>query len=362
VWPANDDASCWYRMKFPAFALAAQGVDVVIDQVGPLAQWDRKWTGKMPPYEARCIGLEQAPDADVVVINRPVRAHWAEIIPHLQKAGVKVVVDLDDDFEAIPLDNGAHATYSPHHTRRCRSNCQLAHEWANKDWIMRAATLADLVTVSTPALRDRYGHGRAVVLPNMVPASYLAITAAEPLERTFGWSGSVDTHPGDLQVAAPGLRGALEDHDRWGVHIVGPGRGAAAALGVPAVSSLGVWVPFAAYPRELARVAVGMVPLAATRFGRAKSALKSLEFASVGVPAVVSPTPDNRRLVSHGIGVLADTAADWRRELGALAAGDDYRAEVAGRARAAAALQTYEQWGELWADAWESTIKGRVHA
>lgn len=375
VWPANDDASAWYRMKFPAFALAAQGVDVVIDQIGPRAYWDRSWDGKIPPLEARCLGLETRPDADVVVINRPVRAHWAEIIPHLQKAGVKVVVDLDDDFEAIQTDNSAFATYSTKHTKHCKGvglrpdglgdrgrDCQIAHQWANKDWIMRAATLADLVTVSTPALKDRYGHGKCAVLPNLVPESYLAIRPPDPLPNTFGWSGRADTHPGDLQSVGDGVVRALADHQDWGVHVVGIGRGVPAALRVPAVSALTSWVPFSVYPRELARIAVGMVPLAATRFNRGKSALKMAEFAAVGVPVVASATPDNRRLHGHGIGLLADSPAQWWQHLSAMAESADRRAEFAGRGREAMAQQTYEQGAELWAEAWASTIKGRVRA
>lgn len=362
IWYANDDASAWYRMKFPAFALAAQGVDVTVDYDGPRAYWDRKWTGKIAPLEVRCIGLEVAPEADVVVINRPIRAHWAEIIPYLQRAGIKVVVDLDDDFEAIQIDNSAFATYSPKHSRHCRLNCSTLHEWANRDWIMRAATLADLVTVSTPALKDRYGHGRCIVLPNLVPASYLAIEQPEKLERTFGWSGMAATHPGDLQVAGDGVRRALDDHQDWGVHVIGVGRGVADALGIPAVSSLAQWVPFSAYPRELARIAVGMVPLAPTRFNRGKSALKMAEMAAVGVPVVGSATPDNRRLHQQGVGLLADSPAQWWQHLSALAESPDRRAELAGRGREVMATQTYEQRADLWAEAWASTIKGKVRA
>lgn len=347
VWPADvDGGSGWYRLKFPAFALAAQGADVTVDMKGPVLGWDRDWSDRdVPPLDARVLTLEQRPDADVVVIQRPARAHWTETIPHLQAAGVRVVVDVDDDFSAIPAGNIAAGHYDPRLNPR-----------HNSEWIARACELADLVTVSTKHLAGVYGrHGRVRVLPNLVPESYLTLTPPNPLGGTVGWSGTVDTHPGDLETVGTAVRDALAAHPGWLVHVIGTGKGVAKRLRVERVSGTG-WLPFGAYAGELARLAVGLVPLQLNRFNRGKSCLKLAELSALGVPAVAAPIEDNQRLHAHGIGLLADSPAQWRRHLDDLLGSDDYRAEVAGRSRAAMAALTYEQWAELWLDAWERSL------
>ena len=346
VWPADHDGgSGWYRLRFPALALAAQGADVWVDFAGPRVLWDRDWSGQpQPPLDAQVMGLDEKPDADVVVLQRPGRAHWAELIPHLQAAGVRVVVDVDDDFAAIPAANIASREYDPRHSPR-----------HNHLWLARACELADQVTVSTRALASRCApHGRVTVLPNLVPAHYLHIRQ-DKLERTVGWSGSVDTHPGDLQTVGSAVGDVLAERPDWSVHVVGTGRGVARRLGIdPAqLTSTGRWLPFGAYAQALARFEVGIVPLQRSRFNEAKSALKLAEMSAVGVPVVASPTSDNRRLQAHGVGLLAASPSEWRTHLRRLTGDADYRAEMAARGREAMAAHTYEQWADLWLDAWE---------
>lgn len=353
IWPANDDASAWYRLKFPAFELAAQGVDVVVasgQHAGPTVAWDRDWSYlDTPPYEARVMGLVKRPDADVVVINRPARAHWAEAIPMLQAAGVRVVVDVDDDFDAIPAANIARRDYR--------------HPRCNGEWLRRACLLADLVTCTTPDLARRYApHGRVAVLPNLVPAHYLDVEPSEPLERTIGWTGSVDTHPGDLETVGSAVADVVGAHEGWRVHVVGTGKGVPQRLHVPSVTATGRWLPFGSYPQALARLAVGIVPLQDSRFNRSKSALKAAEMSALGVPVVMSPTPDNLRLHGHGIGLVAKTPREWSQHLTRLVEDDDFRADCAHTSREVMRGHTYEQWADLWACAWESTLKRKAVA
>lgn len=353
VWPADTDGgSGWYRLRFPAQVLERQGADVEVSMNGPTIGWDRQWFGGGPPVEARAVTLAEKPDADVVVIQRPGRAHWTEVIPLLQAAGVRVVVDVDDDFDAIPAGNVARDDYDPQ--RRPRHN---------RDWIRRACELADLVTVSTPHLAGVYGrHGRVAILPNLVPESYLTITAPAPLEQTIGWSGSVDTHPGDLETVGTAVRDVLAEHPDWHVHVVGTGTGVARRLRLPAVGAVGQWLPFVDYPRALARLAVGIVPLHRSRFNRGKSCLKLAELSAVGVPTVAAPIPDNQRLHAHGVGLLADGPTQWREQLDRLAGSAELRADVAGRSREAMATLTYEQWADLWWVAWEKALDRKVVA
>lgn len=353
VWPADKDGgSTWYRLRFPAEALAAQGADVEFTHSGPIVGWDRQWSGDSPPLDARPLTLAEKPDADVVVLQRPGRACWTELIPLLQAAGVRVVVDVDDDFESIPARNVACGQYDP------RLNPRHNHEW-----IRRACEIADHVTVSTPHLAGVYGrHGRVSVLPNLVPASYLAVAADEPLERTIGWSGSVDTHPGDLETVGSAVGDVLADHEDWRVHVIGTGKGVPRRLKVQDVTSTKKWLPFADYPAELARLTVGIVPLQRSRFNRGKSCLKLAEMSAVGVPVVASPIPDNQRLHAHGVGLLADSPSTWRDQLGRLVTDEQFRSDVAARSREAMAAHTYEQWADLWWIAWEKALDRKTVA
>ena len=352
VWPADRQGSGHYRLIFPAEALARQGADVEVTDAGPVVAWDRAWDGEHPPLDARALGLAEKPDADVIVIQRPGRACWTELIPHLQAAGVRVVVDVDDDFDSIPARNRARNHYDPRINPR-----------HNREWIRRACDLADHVTVSTPHLAGVYGqHGRVTVLPNLVPESYLAIEGEQRLVTSIGWSGSVDTHPGDLETVGTAVRDVLAEHPDWRVHVIGTGKGVPERLRVPKVSALGKWLPFELYPHALARLTVGMVPLAGHRFNRGKSCLKLMEMSSVGVPTVATPTPDNQRLHGFGIGVLADSPRAWRDQLDRLIVDDDYRIEVAATSRNAMTAHTYEQWADLWWVAWEKALDRKTVA
>src|SRR5689334_24701002 len=51
---------------------------------------------------------------------------------------------------------------------------------------------------------------------------------------------------------------------------------------------------FDAWPRALSALGIGLAPLADSTFNRAKSWLKPLEMAAVGVPCVMSALPDRK--------------------------------------------------------------------
>lgn len=343
VWPADAGAGGHYRLQWPAEALIAQGADILVDRVGPVVMWDREWHTEDPPLDAVVLGVEK-PDCDIVVLQRPGRAHWTHVIRFLQAHGIKVVVDVDDDLTAIPRENLAHAAYSP-----------AGSPFHSSDWVMRACELADLVTVSTPALAKLYGrHGRVRVMPNLVPAAYLSIEAErDPVAPMVGWSGSVETHPHDLEVTGGGIHRALMSVPGSRFGVIGTGVGVSARLGCR-VDRVTGWVPFAEYPHAVAGLDVGIVPLAPSRFNASKSCLKGMEYAALGVAPVMSPTPDNLRLNLLGVGEIAANPQQWKKKVTRLLASADRRAELAGMSREIMSSLTYERRADLWLDAWSS--------
>lgn len=344
VEPVDNAGVGNYRLRLPAEALAAAGHDVIIDVRGPQVLWDQRWEGAAPPVGARVVGLYGKPPADVVVLQRPTVLYRLDALRHLQQAGVKVVVDIDDRLDRVHKSHAARkGFYQP---------------TAHHEIFDQCCREADLVTCSTPALLDRYGHGHGVVLPNLVPERYLSAWGQKRPE-TVGWSGYVGTHPTDLQQTG-GVLGALPRP--WTVHIVGEPDGVRQALGLRTEPSCSGTVSFAEYPLALAELEVGIVPLELSAFNQAKSCLKAMEMAAVGVPVVMSPTADNLRIHREGVGLVAESRGQWRRHLGRLTGDADLRYELADRGREVMAQFTYEEHCGRWWDAWASTVREKVAA
>lgn len=336
AFPADEGGCGAYRVRWPAAALAAQGHDVTL-QAGLPGRWVDRRDGT-----PELVGMDPV-DADVVVLQRPLGRDLARAIPHLQAQGIAVVVEIDDDFSSIPPQNVSWKTCHP------RNN---PHR--NWDHLAAACRAADLVTVTTPALARRYGnHGRVAVIPNFVPEWYLQVRQPKPAPPTIGWTGSVATHPGDLEVTHGAVaRVVAETGCRFAV--VGTGVGVGERLGLDADPPGTGWCELEAYPYPMAAFDVGIVPLADTAFNAAKSCLKLMEFAALGVPAVASPTADNLRLHAHGVGLIARRPRDWVRGLHTLLGDEDLRAEMAAHGRAAVAGLTIEANADRWWDAWRT--------
>ncbi len=268
------------------------------------------------------------------------------MIEQFQAQGVAVVVDVDDDFTAIHPDNGAYPLYSG----RMSAALHGRH-------IARCCALADLVTVSTPALAERYGaHGRVVVLRNCVPAKILDYPSLSD-GHTLGWPGRVASHPGDLEVTHGGVGEAIDGD--WRFHVIGEAVGVREKLHLPCEPSETPWIASVEdYHRELCRLDVGIAPLGDTKFNEAKSALKCLEMAGCGVPFVASPRAEDRGL---GVGLLAkDRARNWRSALRGLMDSESLRTEIAEEGREAVRERhLYERGGWAWAAAWEDAARYR---
>lgn len=334
----SDQAGCGkYRMIWPGQALQAEGHEIQIERRPLIKVSD---TEELP----RVIDVETE-DADVMVFQRPCTYQISQLIPILQDRGIKVVIDMDDDLGCIHPVNPAHKQYNPQFNKR-----------SNWEWAAKACELADLVTVTTPRLAEVYGsHGRVQIIPNYIPASYLAIEEERDTACTIGWAGWVPTHPTDLQVAARAVFRAMKDTPARFKAI-----GDKTALQKLEIRSQGgqhYWIPpvkIDQYPHELAKLHVGIVPLVQSKFNEAKSWLKALEYASVGVVPVVSPTPDNQRLAALGAALVAETAKDWEEILRQLILSPDELSDWAKRCREVASDLTIEGNTRQWKDAWLS--------
>jgi glycosyltransferase involved in cell wall biosynthesis len=355
----GDKGGCGlYRMFMPARAVAnLPGVEVSAHE---------RMDAVRDPVSGRLTRLGSRPDADVVIFQRPMRQDVIDLIRLCQAAGVAVVVELDDDIERVDPLNQANSAVSPNPRinlgPRDVDGLFPAQHWGH---LHTACRLADWLTVSTPPL-VRYGNpGRVSVIRNQVPPSVLTLPHAGPgagRPLRVGWSGTVATHPLDLQVTRGGVGRAVDAAAAEFV-VVGDGVGVQGLLGLSAPPTVTGWVDIQNFPEAVTNsIDVGIVPLADTAFNRAKSYLKGLEFAALGIPFVASPLPEYERLAALGIGVLARRPRDWAREVGRLLSDVEYREGMAARGRAAVLehhLTIDDATARLWLDAWTSAVEYR---
>ncbi len=350
VFPADTGACGHYRLRWPAAALEGHpDLDVEVREKLPAGEWrDDVRTGQ--PILQRVLDLN---DVDVVVLQRPLEDVIADTIPVLQRQGIAVVVELDDNFHALQPDHPARRDTSASHNRKFnRRNLRIACE------------RADLVTCTTQSIADRYArHGRYRVVPNYVPARYLDVPHPNhdgpPI---IGWTGSVQTHPGDLEVTGGAVAQVLADTGaHW--HTVGTGVGVPRRLGLPegTVTTASGWVELDDYPHAYAALDVAVVPLQLNRFNEAKSWLKGIEAAALGVPFVASPTGPYLDLYRLGIGSLAKNPAGWRAHLTEYVTHGEWREECAGSGRELVRDRrlTIEDQAHQWADAWTHAAHSR---
>lgn len=346
VLPADDSACGHLRCIWPAEMAARQGLDVVVEDIAISVVRRGQWDPKLQRYPVTEIEL---PEADVVVVQRPLNIDFVEALELMSSAGIGVIVDLDDDFHSVHVDNKAYADCHPKTS---------PHE--NYLHLARAVAAADLVTVTTPALAACYGtQTPSVVLPNVLPANLCSVDVERAGPITIGWAGTVATHPDDLQVTR-GAVGAVTRQTGAEFVVVGDGEGVADRLDLVGPLQRTGWVDFASYHRTLAEtIGVGIVPLTDSVFNAAKSSLKALEFAALGIPVVASPSPDNRRVAVDGVCELAGRFDQWRKKLHRLVSDEGWRQERSEAGRAAVLdHHTVEAHGWRWAEVWAAAYEG----
>lgn len=338
-----------YRMIWPATAVKDQGLCEVDlfhnDNASTIPAVLRDG-----PDGAHVVGLGDYNWPDVVVFQRPLQRLIVEAIPLIQARGVAVVVEIDDDFSCIDPDNVGWVHAHPRHS-----------PLRNFKHLSEACRIADMVTVTTPALAKRYGgHGRVRVLPNLVPKAYLDVRVPE-FHNVIGWSGSVLTHPGDLEVTRGAAQRVIaKTGATFGV--VGTGGGVQDRLALVDEPVCAGWVEIKDYPAAMSEIDVMLVPLKSSAFNEAKSWLKGLEAAAVGSAVVATPTKPYQMLAAMGLCRLADSPRAWEREIRAALDDVSERSRVADRSRDIIATNrlTVEDRASEWVEAWEAARERRT--
>lgn len=330
----RDDACALYRLYFPGRLLHHQGHDVEVR------------VDIQTIFSAKGEPIDVEPSHDVIVLSRPMSKTMLHILKLLQDRGVAVVVEVDDNARLIHPTHSAwkefHPKYSPDY------NWKILEE---------AAKIADWVTVTTPALAEEYGkHGRVSILPNYVPERYLSIRPEK--DFVIGWGGAVSVHPQDLQTVGGALREITREFKIPFRHIGTGDASGAVNIDKEYYDTL-PWQDILKYPEEVAKFGIGLVPLHNNEFNRAKSWLKGIEYAALGVPFVASPTDPYKALNELGAGLLASRPRQWESQLRSLISSRELWLETREAGIAAAKELTYEKNAWKWMEAWEQALNHR---
>jgi glycosyltransferase involved in cell wall biosynthesis len=344
VLPADPYGCGHYRLIWPADVLRRQGHDVVImppnEKSGFLAKVGTRENGSQS-----LASVSVPEDADVIVLQRPAHPLQPQMIQMMRQNGIAVVVDMDDDMSSIHPNNIAFEAYRP------RSSSPFS--WNHAAESCKAATY---VTTSTRQLQKVYAkHGRGEVLDNYVPAAYLGIESPET--GCFGWAGTTESHPNDLQVTGGMVQKLIDEGFPFKV-VGGPSSAKEAARLKQEVDTTGS-IPLNIWAQTIAAtIDVGLAPLASTAFNTSKSRLKAIEYMAVGVPWVGSPREEYRRLNREsGCGLLADTPKEWYTKLKLLMTDDVLRKEQTETGRAWMLDQTYQAQAWRWSAAWTKALE-----
>lgn len=288
---------------------------------------------------------EHYKDADVIIGQRVCNNPPSQTWQRLAAEGRKLVFEVDDDlFHVDPSNTVAYGFFSQ---RQVQDN------------LAKNAEVASMVTVTTEPLAAvmREFNGNVVVIPNYIDEDIFNIAEPKSPHLTVGWAGST-SHQMDFDE----VKGILKSVARKNpdVHFQFSGADYGRKIFPPQRYTFlpyeqEVWEHW----RLVARLNIGIAPLRAHVFNAGKSAVKAVEFMSLGLPGVYSHVRAYEDAVEHGVtGFLARNDQDWSKYLGILINEPD-----TALAMATAALERARGWTiQANAHKWETALRSIVEA
>jgi glycosyltransferase involved in cell wall biosynthesis len=340
---AADNGGCGlYRLRAPAEEAAKLGVDITVESGLDVTAFTDS-DGMVTVEEIKA-------DVDLIICQRPLDNSMTAVIKQAKRQGIATMVEIDDDFSTVHTRNVAHGA--------------MIGKTAGHQWVETAASIADHVSISTPQLAKYARHGRYSVLRNCVPTSIFD-TPKQKSNQTWprlGWTGTVQTHPTDLLETKGRVAEVLKTNG-LPFNVIGDGEQVATHLRLAPETEVYAtgWVELEMYYQYLySFIDIGIVPLELSPFNQAKSALKGLEYAALGIPFVASPTREYERLEAYGIGKTAQNPGEWRKHLQRMIDRPAETERIAKESRdRIEAEHTYRVNAPQWIEAWEKAIHYR---
>ena len=318
-WMADSTGCGHYRIALPLAEYVRRGGQ---------ARWSEEMTA------------QDIVTSDIIVGQRVCRDDATLVWQAMCAKGDKLMVlEIDDDlFQIDPSNAPAYKFYTPSLLANLAQNIRAAH----------------VVTVSTEPLADviRAYNPNVVVVPNRIPAWLLEHQRPVDRHRTIGWGGGV-SHAMDWVDAAPQVARFLQRNQDVHAHVIG---GTFESMRNWPVERLTVtpWFNSVDDYYRAVNFDIGLAPLRPHVFNQSKSAIKTLEYAALGIPVVASAAGPYEEFVQHGVtGLLVRRDHEWTSHLRALANDADMRMEMDRNARQQAAEHTIEGNLGSWLEAWQ---------
>jgi len=255
---------------------------------------------------------------DLIILQRLTEARYIKMLPELKARGIKVVVELDDNFWAIPPDNPFCGISSRAHL------------------LTELICQADGCIVSCEQLRKLCSawNDRTEIIPNYLPDEYFDLeknhfqkTRVAPL--VMAWFGSF-THFGELQMIERAIRKLSKKHGSKFKFIYADPLARCPDWLKPykPLCITGVEpIEFVPVLTSLA-VDIALAPVKDNEFNRCKTPLKMLEY-GVSKFAVISSDVGEYKKYSNEIGLTANRPEAWADKVQELADNIELRRTLA---------------------------------
>jgi glycosyltransferase involved in cell wall biosynthesis len=256
----------------------------------------------------------------------------------------RLVYDIDDNVWAYDPDTEHGAYWTRERQQQVETNIRLA----------------SLVTTPSPVIADivRFKLGlneNVAILGNYAPAWTLNVQRSIPKTFTVGYQGAPQRlHQSDLDIIQEELFWFLTKCQDARLKFYGQAQPLEGAGPFKDRVDYVPWTPdVPAYYRSLHGMTVGIGPLRRSPFTEAKSGLRAVEFAALGIPGIYSDGSPYRPFVKHrDSGYLVSAVGDWRKYLIKLYRNPEQVERMSRRARALAMGWTTEANTRQWEDAY----------
>lgn len=266
---------------------------------------------------------------DIIItkaIDNPIAA--TQISFFCNRFGVKLVLDLDDNYFEVKPDQPAYQYYHPGSQKRSFFGAYLS--------------MVDAVITSTEPLAKYYKekllktHGidkPVFTFPNLNRIEEWKFKPAKKNEEriTIGWAGST-THDEDLKLIMPQLNSLMSDNKNVYLELMGglTHQTAPKVLcffdtdTLDRVKIKGGTQAWEGYPELMSKQKwdIGIAPLTDDEFNRGKSHIKWMEYGCYKIPCVASKTypyykkiDDIDTIIDGETGLLAIDGLDFKRKL-----------------------------------------------
>jgi len=300
-------------------------------------------------------GDQPVPDDpfDAVVFSRP---HHDSLMLTYKRMGVPVIVDMDDDFRAIPEFHPGYKFVGlgdPFYLSKLE-NCLY---------------LADALITATDVLKERFNeHNKNItVIPNGWSADNFGWLVKRTINKdrfVIGWGGTI-THRSDFRQCISPIKAILKKYPHVMISIAGDLEIYKHFVNVPDNQKLFMpMIPYQFYPTLLSTWDILLAPLEDTHFNRGKSDIKLVDACAKGIPFVASDMPVYSNWSGGGTTVIGEEG--WYNAITQFIEDSSLCETIGKQGKVAAKLREMtrlaKQWNKVIEEAINAKEKGKPYS